>query len=451
MTKDFTRGPVYKQLYLFSLPILLANFLQMLLPLISSLWVGNLLGSAAFAAVTIGTTVTTVMLAFVIGMNNATLTIFAQLKGRNDQREIESHLGAFVALLLVLSLVTAASGYIFAEPLLVLLNAPDSILGIATEFLRINFLGIIFLVGHNFVGTVLRAFGDSKTQLRFVVVATVMNAVLTPVLIAGLGLGVAGAAYATALAHAAAFLYSLAWVARRSGDRSFRLQVPRLSQARLILRLGIPSGVQMIVIYAGMTAILSIVNSFGEGVVAGFGAAQRLDSVILLPAVALGTAVNAMAAQNIGVREWDRVSRITRAGVSYNLGVMLAIAALLVAFAGPLVRVFIQDAESVAFGESYLRTIALFYPFIGLNFIFNGTVRGAGAMFQVLMLNFVSLWVLRVPLTYFATSYYGESGIALGMGVSFLISFLVSGAYYVWGGWRSEELFAPRERELLSA
>lgn len=444
MTKDFTQGPVYRQLYLFSLPILLTNFLQMLLPLITSLWVGNLLGSAALAAVTIGTTVTTVMLAFIIGMNNATLTIFAQLKGRGDRRETVSYLSAFVVLFLVLSLATTAVGYIFAEPLLVLLNAPASVLGLAVEFLRINFLGIIFLVGHNFVGTVLRAFGDSRTQLRFVVVATVVNALLAPVLIAGFGMSVAGAAYATVLAHAAAFAYSVAWVARRFGDRSFRLRLPRLSQVRTILRLGIPSGVQMIVVYAGMTVILSIVNSFGEGVVAGFGAAQRLDSVILLPAVALGTAVNAMAAQNIGVREWGRVSRITRAGVAYNLGVMLAIAAILVAFAGPLVRIFIREPESAAFGASYLRTIALFYPFIGLNFIFNGTVRGAGAMFQVLVLNIVSLWVLRVPLTYLATSLYGESGIALGMGVSFMISFLVSGGYYLWGGWRRQELFAPR-------
>lgn len=127
MTKDFTRGPVHKQLYHFSLPILVTNFLQLLLPLTSSLWVGNLLGSGAFAAVTIGTTVTTVMLAFIIGMNNATLTIFAQLKGRNDEKGIESHLSAFIFLFLALSLITSAAGHFLAEPLLVLLNAPASI------------------------------------------------------------------------------------------------------------------------------------------------------------------------------------------------------------------------------------------------------------------------------------------------------------------------------------
>ena len=447
MSKDFTQGSVYRQMYLFALPILLTNFLQMLMPVISSLWVGNLLGSAAFGAVTIGTTVMTVTLAFIIGMNNATLTIFAQLKGRNEHGEIRSYLSAFVVILLMLSLVTGALGFVFVEPLLVLLNAPDSIQGVATIYLRINFLGILFLSGYNFIGTVLRAFGDSKTQLYFVLVATVLNAVLAPLFMAGFGLGVAGAAYATVLAQAAAFLYSLIWLAMKFGQYSFRLQLPQLSQVSTILRLGIPAGTQMIVIYAGMTVILSIVNTFGESVVAGFGAAQRLDTIILLPAIALGVAVNAMAAQNIGIKQWARVTRITKVGIAYNLCVMLAIASILFVFAEPLVRLFIPEEDSVAFGASYLRTIALFYPFIGLNFIFNGVVRGAGVMFQVLMLNIISLWVLRVPLTYFTTSLYGDAGLALGMGVSFLMSCLFSAAYYIWGGWRNKQLFAPRAAE----
>ncbi len=442
MTQDFTQGSISRQLYLFSLPILLTNFLQMLMPLVSSLWVGNLLGRTAFGAVIVGTTVMTLVLAFVIGMNNATLTIFAQLKGRNAQDEIRSYLSAFIVLLLVLALATGAAGYLFAEPLLILLNAPDSILGIATQYLRIAFLGVLFLVGYNFIGAVLRGFGDSKTQLYFVLVATLANTALTPLLIFDMGL--AGAAYALVLAQAAAFLFSLLWVARKLRRQPFKLHRPQFSQARTILRLGIPAGVQMIVIYAGMTVILSIVNAFGEDAIAGFGAAQRLDTLILLPAIALGIAVNAMAAQNIGIQQWERVARITRIGIAYNLSVMLALAVLLLVFAEPLIRLFIRDTASVAFGASYLRTIALFYPFIGLNFILNGVVRGAGAMFQVLVLNIISLWILRVPLTWVATLLFAERGIALGMGVSFLFSSLFSAAYYRWGGWRKQQLFAPK-------
>ncbi|RHW43619.1 MATE family efflux transporter [Neobacillus notoginsengisoli] len=441
MKQDFTEGSIYRKLYLFSLPILLTNLLQASMQVINSLWVGNLLGSTAFGAVTIGTTVMTVVLAFVLGINNATLTIFAQLKGKDDQNEIKSYLSSFVILLIALSLAVGGFGYIFAKPLLALLNTPDSIIPIAKRYLQINFIGTLFLVGYNFIGTVLRAFGDSRTPLYFVLLATVLNAGFDPLFIAGFGMGVAGAAYATVLAQTLAFLYSLFYLGRRFKHHSFKFQVPKWVEIKTILRLGIPSGIQMIVIYAGMTVILSVVNTFGESTVAGFGAAQRLDSIILLPAIALGTAVNAMAGQNIGANKWQRVSLISKAGVLYNTGVMLAIAVILFIWAEPLVKLFLKDQESVAFGTVYLRTIAFFYPFIGLNFIFNGIVRGAGAMFHVLILNIISLWILRVPLTYVAASLYGEIGIALGIGISFLISCLFSVGYYRWGSWRKKQLF----------
>jgi len=441
VTKSFTEGSIARQLGLFSFPIFLANLLQASMQLINGLWVGNLLGSAAFGAVTVSITLISVVFAFVLGMNNATLTIFAQLRGKRNQADINAYLSTFVILLTILSAIIGVLGYLLAAPLLVLLNTPAELLEAAEIYLKINFSGIFLLVGYNFISTVLRAFGDSKTPLYFVLLATILTAVLAPLFIAGLDMGIAGAASALVLAQTVAFLYSLFYLANNFKGHAFKIQRPKIAEVKTILQLGIPSGVQMIVIYAGMTVILSLVNSLGADAVAGFGAAQRLDSIVLLPAVALGTAVNAMAAQNIGVREWRRVAQISKVGVLYNTGIMLVAAIALFIWAEPLVKLFIRDQGSVAFGVTYLRTLAFFYPFIGLNFIFNGIVRGAGAMFQVLMLNIISLWVLRVPLAYWATAWYGDAGVALGIGISFFISCLVSFAYYRWGGWREKQLF----------
>lgn len=441
MKDDFTTGSIYRKLYVFSLPILLTNLLQISMQLINSLWVGNLLGSSALAAVTNGATVMTVVLAFIIGINNATLTVFGQLKGKNDVNEIKSYLSTYVILLAVLSFVVSGFGYIFVESLLTLLNTPLSLMEPAKEYLRISFVGTIFLVFYNFIGSVLRAFGDSKTPLYFVLMATILNAVLDPLFIAGFGFGVAGAAYATIVAQALTFLYSLDYIARRFKQHTFKLQVPKFIEIKTIFRLGIPSGVQMVVIHAGMTVILSVVNTFGEGVVAGFGAAQRLDSIILLPAMALGTAVNAMTAQNIGANRWDRVGETSKAGMVYNLSIMFVIALALFVFAEPLVKLFIRDSDSVAFGSMYLKVIAFFYPFLGINFILNGAVRGSGAMFHVLILNIISLWLLRVPITAFAANQWGEIGIPLGIGTSFFISSFFAMAYYRWGSWRRLKLF----------
>ena len=439
---NFTEGPIARQLGTFALPIVISSLLQVSIQLINGLWVGNLLGSDAFGAVTVGTILMMVVLAFVMGVNQATLTVFAQLRGRGDQGAMRAYLSAFVIILGLLAVAISSLGFVFAEALLVLLNTPDTIMDEARVYLQINFAGTFLVLGYNFVSTVLRAFGDSRTPLYFVLLATVLITLLSPLFIGVFGWGIAGAAGAIIAAQGGAFLYSLVHLARKFPGHGFRLQLPRWAQVQTILRLGIPSGAQMVVIHAGTTVILSLVNSLGADAVAGFGAAQRLDNLILLPAVALGTAITAMAGQNIGAQQWPRIARITRAGLLYTTSIMLLLASILFVWAEPLIRMFIQDEASVAFGTRYLQTIAFFYPFIGLNFVFNSVVRGAGAMFQVLALNIISLWVLRVPLAYWATSVYGDAGVALGIGLSFMLSAGFSFGYYRWGRWRHKRLFS---------
>ncbi len=402
---------------------------------------GNLLGSAAFGAVTVGTILMMVVLAFVMGVNQATLTIFAQLRGRGDTGAIRAYLSTFVIILAALAVLIGWAGYAWADELLVLLNTPPAIIDEARIYLQITFASTLLLVGYNFISSVLRAFGDSRTPLYFVLLATVLITLLSPLFMGLFQWGITGAALAFVAAQGGAFLYSLLHLARKFPGHGFRLQRPRWVEVQTIMRLGVPSGAQMVVIHAGTTVILSLVNSLGAHAVAGFGAAQRLDHLILLPAVALGTAITAMAGQNIGAGHWPRISQITRAGIIYTTSIMLLLATVLYIWAQPLVLLFIQDEASVDFGTRYLRTVAFFYPFIGLNFVFNSVVRGAGAMFAVLVLNIISLWILRVPLAYGATALIGDNGVALGIGISFVISSLFSLGYYRWGGWRNRVLF----------
>lgn len=186
---------------------------------------------------------------------------------------------------------------------------------------------------------------------------------------------------------------------------------------------------------------MSVVTVFGSGVVAGFSSAQRLDSLLMLPAHALSTAVSSMAGQNIGVKNWKRVSDISKYGILYNFSVMLLIGIIVAFFAEYGVELFIREEEAVEFGTKYLQIIALCYPFLGINFILNGIVRAAGAMYQVLVLNIISFWVLRYPFTALFAMKFGEIGIAIGMGLSFMISSLFAILYYRFGKWREKELF----------
>ncbi|GAA0333603.1 MATE family efflux transporter [Bacillus carboniphilus] len=438
---DFTSGNIIKQLLFFSTPILLTNLLQVSYQFIDSLWVGNLLGANALGAISVSSTVIFTILSFIIGINNATLTILSQQKGKDDDEGLKRYLNAFVVILTILALLLGIIGFLFAESILTLLGTPQAMITEATVYLKINFMGILFLFGYNFIGTVLRAMGDSKTPLYFVLIAVILNTILDPILMTGLNLGIQGAAYATILSQGCAFLFGIIFVIRRQLIPFTLPTTPTKSEVGLILNLGIPSGLQMTVISAGVMAIMSVVTSFGENVVAGFGAAQRIDSIIMLPAMALGTAVNSMAGQNIGANQMSRVYKIALYGALYNFTIMIIIASLMFLFAEYSIKLFIQESGSVNFGTEYLRAIAFFYPFLGLNFILNGIVRAAGAMFQVLVLNVISFWVLRYPLTYLCSKWWGDDGIAYGMGISFVISSIIAFLYFQYGKWKEKELF----------
>ena len=440
---DFSEGNIVKQLFFFSAPIVITNLLQVSYQFIDSLWVGNLIGADALGAVALSGPIIFTVLSFVIGLNNAALTILSQQKGKGSEAGLQRYLNAFVVLLTGISIVLGVAGYVLAEPILRILGTPESMVNMAVSYLQINFIGILFLFGYNFIGTVFRSVGDSKTPLYFVLIAVILNAVLDPIFISVFGWGLEGAAYATIVSQGMAFAIGLFYSIRKKLVPFAKPHRPTYQEVADILKLGIPAGLQMSVISAGVMAIMSVVTSFGPAVVAGYGAAQRLDSLIMLPAQALGTAVNSMAGQNIGAGKWDRVHRITLYGFIYNLIVMLILALAIVLFAADYgIRLFITESDAARFGTDYLKMIAFFYPFLGVNFILNGTVRAAGAMFQVLILNIVSFWILRYPITYYLSDLLGEKGIALGMGVSFVISSIIAFLYYRYGKWRKAELFA---------
>lgn len=442
---DFTNGNIMKQIIFYSAPIMLTNLLQVSYQFIDSLWVGNLIGANALGAVAISSTVIFTVLSFIIGMNGATLTILSQQKGKGDEAGLTQYLNAFVVIFTLMSLLFGALGFLLSESILKLLGTPAAMLDTAKHYLQINFIGILFLFGYNFIGTVLRAMGDSKTPARFVFFAVILNTGLDPLFISVFHLGIEGAAYATVLSQGVALLYGIFFITRRKLAPFTLPTLPKKEEMRLILQLGIPSGFQIMVISAGIMAVMSVVNAFGEEVVAGYGAAGRLDSVLMLPAMALGSAVNSMAGQNIGVGKMKRVRQIALYAILYNLVIMFLVALLVVLFAEYAVRLFVRQEAALQFGAQYLRIIAWMYPFLGINFVLNGIIRASGAMIQVLFLNIISFWILRYPLTYLLSAYFGENGIGLGIGLSFVLSSAASLLYYRYGKWRYKEIFGKGE------
>ncbi|GGP09769.1 MATE family efflux transporter [Oceanobacillus neutriphilus] len=439
---DFTKGSIGKSLFYFSGPILLANLLQTSYQFVDSLWVGNLLGANALGAVAISGSIIFVVLSLIIGLNNAALTILSQQKGKQNEEGLKRYLNAFVVLMTCIALLLGVSGFIFAEVLLNLLGTPETMLADAAAYLRINFMGILLLFGYNFISTVLRSIGDSKTPLYFVTAAVILNAVLDPLFIHVFGWGITGAGYATVVSQGFSFLLGFFYIVKKNLAPFAIPSLPKWQEIKLILHIGIPSSLQMAVISAGAAAIIGVVAAQGEAVVSGYSAAQRLDSLLMLPAHALSIAISSMAGQNIGAQNWERVRSVAKYGVIYNFIIMLLIGIIVAVFAEYGVRLFIQDEASVRFGTLYLQIVALCYPFLGINFILNGVVRAAGAMYPVLMLNIISFWILRYPLTAWFSNLFGEIGIAFGVGASFILSSIAAIMYYRFGKWKEKKLFA---------
>lgn len=437
---DFTQGSIPKKMVYFSVPIFLSNLLQASYQFIDSLWVGNLLGSTALAAIAISGPIIFTVLSFIIGINNATLTVLSQYKGANDQKGLEESLNAFVVVLGCLAIVFGILGYFISGDLLSILGAPKSIFNQAARYLQINFIGIIFLFGYNFINTILRALGNSKTPVRFVMLAVVLNAMLDPLFIRVVGLGIKGAAFATIISQGVAFLYGL-WYSIKKANVPFKKPtLPKRKYFGMLFKLGVPSGFQMMSISAGTAAITSVVAHFGGHVLAGYGAASRITNLIMLPATTLGSTVNSMFGQNIGANKWGRVKTIALSGLVLIIVVSLSIGGLVFLFSSQLIHLFVNDQSTIHFGSIYLKIIAFFYIFLGINFILNNVVRAAGAMFQALALNIVSFWILRFPLTYLMSHWIGPEGIAVGMGISFVVSSIVATLYYWKGRWRDIRL-----------
>ena len=288
-----------------------------------------------------------------------------------DRGGLNSFLNDLIVLLTCLSIILGITGYLFSENILVLLGTPSEILQEANTYLLINFIGILFLFGYNFIGTVLRALGDSRTPIQFVIIAVILNTILDPLFIHVFELGLDGAAYATILSEGVAFAYGVYSIIDKRLITLTQLSVPKREEMFLILKLGIPAGLQVM-------AIMSVVTSFGKDVVAGLCAAQRLDSVIMLPAIALGTAVNSMAGQNIGAKQMNRVHKIALYAMIYDFLIMFIVAIFIVFLAQLCIKLFITDIHAVEFGTKYLQTIAFFHPFLGVNFVLNGIVGASG-------------------------------------------------------------------------
>lgn len=444
-TRDFTTGSISRHLIAFSLPMFMGNLLQALYNIIDSIWVGRFLGSDALASVSVSFPIIFILVSLVMGVTMGTTTLVGQYYGAKKPDLMHKTIGNSFLLLTISGTVITIFGIIFSTSLLRLINTPPEIIEMADGYLRYFMFGILWIFWYNCTNSILRGLGDSKTPLKFLVYATILNIILDPLLIFGIGpfpaLGVKGAALATIISQGLSAVISLRYLFFTSGlvKLNRKLWIPDYDLIRIILKIGLPTGIQQTLVSLSALIVSSLINLFGKTIVAGFGAAVRIDHFAIMPAMSIGLAVTSLVAQNIGAGKEHRVKECVY--WSSLLGTAITAIVLIAALTIPelLLSPFTTDADVLEAGTLYLFYIAFSYIPLSLMFTLGGVFRGAGDTMANMIITLISLWLIRVPLAAYLSKQpaLGIRGIWIAMTASPYVGLALNYFYYRWGKWRN--------------
>lgn len=438
-----TTGPEWKHILLFSLPIMAGNLLQQLYNTVDGIVVGNFVSQNALAATGTAGTLAFVFLAFAIGFGNGSGIMIAQFFGAERYEDMRAAVSTALILLVSMGLVFSVIACALARPLLHgLMNvAEGEVLEYAVEYFSIYAVGIFLQFLYNSVSAILRAVGDSKATLYFLLVSSVLNLILDILFVVVFHWGIAGAAIATVISQFGSAVVSVWYMFKKypifrfaKGEFAFHGD-----KCLLCLKLGIPTTIQQSIVSFGHVFIQRLVNSFGEAAMAAFSVGGRIESYMFITAAGFNIGMSNFSAQNVGAGKFDRIRRGCRATLAMAFGVAVVIQALLYAFARPVSGFFGVYGEAMDLSVTYVRFMCLVFWFFSLYMVFAGLLQGAG---DVLITTACSLIALTVRVT---TAYIlapllpvGVSAAWLTMPIGWLFAFSISFWRYLSGRWKEK-------------
>ena len=381
LANQITEGIIWKQLLIFFFPIVFGTFFQQLYNTIDTVIVGHFIGKGALASVGGSSTqIVNLVVGFFTGLSSGASVIIAQFYGAKDERSVQESLHTAYAFSILGSIVISIPGVLLAPQMLRWMNTPSELIQDSTLYLRIYFAGILFVFIFNVGSSILRAIGDSKHPLYYLVICCLLNIILDILCVVWLDMGVAGAAIATFFSQAA----SAALVTRKlmvsGGILKLSLKQLRFhaNVLRSLLRIGMPAGFQSIMYSLSNVIIQSALNSFGTDTVAAWSVYGKLDAVFWMISGAIGISITTFVGQNFGARKYGRVKKSVRV----CLGIDALISGVLVIFflllRNPLFRIFTNDADVIRIGCEMMALITPCYMFFICIEVLSGALRGIG-------------------------------------------------------------------------
>lgn len=444
--QNLTLGSVSKKLIRFAFPLMIANILQSFYSIIDMLVVGKIVGETGLAAISNASMISFIINSICIGITMGGTVLVAQFKGANDKNGQREIIGTLFIISLIASFIVTIIGVISYKPLFQLLNVPAVSMQDACQYMKVICYGTIFVFGYNAVCSIMKGLGDSKSPLYFIAIATVVNIVLDVILVGVCAMGTKGAAYATIFSQGTSLLISIFYLKSKKLVFNFKIQHFMIKWDKLIaiLKVGLPTAIQMIMVNISYLLITGMLNNFGVSVVAASGVGLKVNTFAGMPCWAIGQAVTAMVGQNIGANNIKRVEKTIKIGLRLNIMITLFVVILIQIFAKQIIMLFDSASfEVIEKGILYLRMCCGINSLVyAVMYTFDSFAIGIGAA-NVAMINaFLDAFIVRLPVSWLLAFIVkvGFTGVYIGQAVSPLLPAIVGLLYFRSRVWKNKKI-----------
>lgn len=433
-----TEGNIWKLLIIFSIPLILGNLLQQMYNTADSIIVGNFVGSNGLAAVGSGTALINLIIAFSQGAAVGAGVIVSQNLGARDKQKTKLAVHTAMCIAIILGVILSAIGVIFSRDLLVWMKTPKSVLKDSVLYLQIYCGGLIFNVIYNMATGILNAAGNSKRPLIYLAIASVTNIILDLVFIKALKWGVKGAAIATDISQALSCVLAVGYLLRVNSD--YKLIVKELkihgNTAKQIIRVGLPTAIQNMVISFSNVLVQSSVNSYGATAMAGYAAYLKIDGFNILPVLSISMAVTTFTGQNVGAKKPDRIKKGMWNALIMGVVYTVIIGVVILLTSHTVLGLFTKDNEVITYGQLAMKYFCPFYFLLGILNILAGTVRGAGKGVPPMLILLFSMCIFRILWIKIALPFYSTiDGVFILYPISWFVGMVLMVIYTKFGKW----------------
>ncbi len=442
---ELTTGTIWKDLFYLSLPIVIINLLRTAYNIADTFWVAQIAGEVgknSLAAITFGFPLIFFFISLGLGLAVAGSVLVAQYEGRKNREMVDKAASQTITFGSIAALTLGTIGFFLVEEIVKLLGAKPDVVPLATGYMQVITLGLIFLFGFSMFIALMRGYGDTITPMLLMLGSVVLNIILDPFLIFGWWIfpkmGIEGAAYATIFCRGLAFFAGIAilFSGRRGVRISWKNMVPDRSFLKKMLGIGIPASIDGVGRSVSVNLVLAIVGTFSTAVVAGFGISVRIFSMIFLPAIAIGKGVETMTGQNVGAEKYDRAEKTNYVAAKFMFLLLTAVGILTFIFAEPIAAIFADTPEVLKVGTEFLQFVSLSFGFIGVIRAFSGGFRGSGKTMIAAVISISFLGLTRVPLAFFGSGIFGPRGVWMAFAISNVIGGAIAFLWFRKGTWK---------------